>query len=84
MISCKIVTLIVTVTICNAVSLQAPGDEDPECLTSPDRPSTVNQEILMASFNYANLLERDGGPWIVVNEREINDPMSAGNATTVN
>jgi len=56
------------------------GDEDPECLKSPNRPSTINQNILLASFNYANLLESDGGPWAVVDEDQNNDLM-AGNST---
>ena len=44
----------------------APGDADEVCLTSPLRPLLVNQDILMASFNYGSLVEGSGGPWAVV------------------
>ena len=82
MCSIKVAALLTLcfITTCTAV---APGDEDQECLTSPNRPSTVNHEILMASFNYVNLLENDGGPWIVVDEDENNDPMAGNSIPTV-
>ncbi|XP_065901652.1 uncharacterized protein [Dysidea avara] len=44
----------------------APGDADEVCVTSPLRPLLVNQDILMASFNYRSLVEGSGGPWAVV------------------
>ena len=65
-----IITSLYIIATCNAI---APGDEDQECLTSPNRPSTYNREVLMASFNYMNLLENDGGPWVVVDEDGNND-----------
>lgn len=74
--------VVASLTISRAVS-QSPGDEDNECLTSTDRPSTVNQNILMATFNYANLLENDGGPWAVVDEDENNDSMDGNSIPTV-
>ena len=48
---------------------QAPGDEDGRCKT---RTSVINQEILMWSFNYNNLIEKNG-PWIVLDEDDNND-----------
>ena len=65
-------------TLTGAVS-QAPGDEDRECLTS-DRPLIPNQKILMASFNYANLLNSSGGPWIVVGEDAHDQAMGGDNS----
>ena len=67
-----IISLYIIIATCSATV--APGDEDQECLASPNRPSTYNREVLMASFNYMNLLENDGGgPWIVVDEYGNND-----------
>lgn len=68
--------------IASCTARTAPGDEDQECLTSPDRPSAINQEILMSTFNYQSLLEDDGGPWIVVDEDENNDKNSS-NTTSI-
>ena len=65
-----IITSLYIIATCSAI---APGDEDQECLTSPNRPSTYNREVLMASFNYMNLLENDGGPWIVVGNSDSQD-----------
>ena len=56
----------------------APGDEDQVCtgaesVNASDLPD-IDQEILMASYNYADLLETNGGPWISVaqnNEDEL-------------
>ena len=59
---------------------QAPGDEDLECLTS-DRPLVPNHKILMASFNYVDLLKSNGGPWIVVDEDGNNHPVGGNNPT---
>ena len=33
-----------------------------------------NQEILMSSYNYANLLETNGGPWISVVQNDDDEP----------
>ena len=56
----------------------APGDEDQVCAeagSGSDLPDIdVNQEILMASYNYANLLEINGGPWISVVENNHGEP----------
>ena len=51
---------------------QAPGDEDGNCKTHRYRPSVINQEILMWSFNYNDLIEKNG-PWIILNEDDNND-----------
>ena len=56
----------------------APGDEDDVCVEP-----VSNQEILMASFNYRNLLERVGSPWVVVNQDNNNDGFSFASSTTV-
>ena len=55
---------------------QAPGDEDRICQTLIGRPAVVNQEILMWSYNYRNLLEDEGGQWIVVDEDSNNEGFS--------
>ena len=47
---------------------QAPGDEDERCLED-----IVNEEDLMSSFNYRNLLTSGGGPWSVVNDDNNSD-----------
>ena len=62
----------------------APGDEDDMCVEP-----VINQEILMASFNYANLLESGysgsfrRGPWVVVNQDNNNDGLTFSSLTTV-
>ena len=56
----------------------APGDEDQVCVTP-----VLDQEILMASFNYRNLLEGSGGPWTVVDEDDNNDGLIFTSLTTV-
>ena len=54
-----------------AVTRQAPGDEDSRCLEFfPVRP--VNMEILMSSFNYEDLLGTSG-PWITLPNNSVND-----------
>ena len=58
---------------------QAPGDEDDSCLED-----VVNEEDLMSSFNYRNLLPSNGGPWTVVNDDNNNDGLTFGSLTTVN
>ena len=72
-----ILTFLCIIATCAATI--APGDEDQECLASPNRPSTLNREVLMASFNYENLTN-DGGPWIVVDE-DGNSDITVGNGT---
>ena len=57
---------------CTATS-QVPGDEDQGCSTPP----TFNQETLLDSSNYANLLN---GTWTVVDNDNNNDPI--GNIST--
>ena len=70
---CFLVFLLVTV---RATTGQAPGDEDDFCLRD-----VVNEETLMSSFNYENLVRR--GPWTVVNVDDNNDDLSFTSATTV-
>ena len=62
-----------------AISGQAPGDEDDLCLRLTTRPSFANQIVLMSSRNYQHLIEEDG-PWIVVDR----DNNNGGTSTTVN
>ena len=64
----------------HATTGQAPGDEDNACLGNPLRPTVINQDILMASFNYRELLEGNGGPWIVV-DRDTNNDVRGGTST---
>ena len=74
----SIVVLFVSFFAVNSAQ-QAPGDEDDLCLLVSYRPSVVNQEILMWSFNYRNLLENQGARWLVLDEDSNND----GSSTTV-
>ena len=60
----------------------APGDEDQVCVTVTVTP-VLNQEILMTSFNYRNLLEGNGAPWTVVDEDDHNNVLRFGSSTTV-
>ena len=55
---------------------QAPGDKDQEC----NAPQSFNQEILLDSSNYANLLN---GTWTVVDNDNNNDPMEGTSTPTV-
>ena len=56
-----------------AVTGQAPGDEDSSCLQhSPIIPAPVNMEILMSSFKYNNLLGISG-PWITLPSNSVSD-----------
>ena len=73
----RIVVLLMSFFVINSAQ-QAPGDEDELCLSLPSRPPVVNQEILMWSRSYRDLLERDA-PWIVLDEDNNND----GTSTTV-
>ena len=56
-----------------AVLGQAPGDETVSCLTRITRQSFANQILLMSSHNYNDLIQREGGQWIVRNEDDNND-----------
>jgi len=56
---------------------QAPGDADEACMNVSSRPSVVNQDILMASYDYYQLLESNGGPWAVVDSDGNNDVIAA-------
>ena len=69
--------LLVLVTV-HATIGQAPGDEDERCLED-----IVNEEDLMSSFNYRNLLRSNGGPWTVVDDDNNNDNLTFASVTTV-
>ena len=56
----------------------APGDEDDVCVEP-----VSNQEILMASFYYRDLVQRVGSTWVVVNQDNNNDGLPFGSSTTV-
>ena len=56
-----------------AILGQAPGDETVSCLTRITRQSFANQILLMSSHNYNDLIQREGGQWIVRNEDDNND-----------
>ena len=58
-----------------AISGQAPGDEDDTCLTLIGRSSFANQMVLMSSRNYRNLIDGEG-PWIVVDRDNNNNGIS--------
>ena len=60
----------------------APGDEDDVCVELGVE-TVSNQEILMASFYYRNLVQRVGSPWVVVNQDNNNDGLPFGSSTTV-
>lgn len=57
----------------HATTGQAPGDAEELCLNARSRPPVVNQEILLANFNYGSLLQSSGGPWAVVDLDDNND-----------
>ncbi|XP_065890002.1 ephrin type-B receptor 3-like isoform X2 [Dysidea avara] len=59
----------------HATTSQAPGDANEVCVTSPLRPTVVNQDILMASFDYGDLV-KDNGPWAVVDLDGNNDELA--------
>ena len=71
--------LLVTV---QATTGQAPGDEDEECVMD-----VVNEEVLMSSFNYRNLVPdidlAPEAPWSVVNNDTNNDNLPFASTTTV-
>ena len=72
-------TLLLLVIV-QATTGQAPGDEDERCLQD-----VVNEEDLMSSFNYRNLVPSVNGvgPWTVVDDDNNNDGLTFTSATTV-
>lgn len=74
MLSVIVVFLLYMSRIITGNTPQAPGDEDATCFVRDS--DSVNREILMASFNYRNLLEDDGGPWTVVDADNNNQGSS--------
>ena len=66
-------TLLLAIVTAVIKGQAASGDADQVCVIYPFRPSVVNQHILMASFDYRNLLESIGGPWVVVDKDGNND-----------
>ena len=73
--------VLIAITV-HATTGQAPGDVDQVCLTTPTRPSVVNQDLLMASFDYRDLIV-NGGPWAVVDRDDNNNPVSGSPTPTV-
>ena len=69
--------------IVQATTGQAPGDEDEICLRR--LVDIANEEVLMSSFNYRNLVPRYSGvgPWTVVNDDNNNDGLTFSSVTTV-
>ena len=65
----------------HATTSQAPGDANEVCVTSPLRPTVVNQDILMASFDYRDLVD-DMGPWAVV-DLDGNNVEAAGSRSPI-
>ena len=57
---------------------QAPGDEDERCLED-----IVNEEDLMSSLDYRNLVRSRGGPWTVIDDDNSNDNLTFTSDTTV-
>ena len=70
--------ILLLLVIVQATTGQAPGDEDDGCLED-----VVNEEDLMSSFNYRNLVPSGGEPWTVVNDDDNNDGLTFGSLTTV-
>ena len=76
---CSFLLLLVTV---QAATGQAPGDEDDDCVKD-----IVNEEVLMSSFYYKNLVPdvdlAPEAPWSVVNNDSNNDNQPFASVTTV-
>ena len=70
--------LLLLLVAVRAITGQAPGDEDNICLQD-----VLNEEDLMSSFNYRNLVQDRGGPWTVVNNDDNNDAFTSTSVTTV-
>ena len=71
-------SLILLLVIVQATTGQAPGDEDNFCLED-----VVNEEILMGSLYYRNLVSGNGAPWTVVDDDNNNDGLTFSSSTTV-
>jgi len=67
------VLLIITVHVTTG-QRQAPGDEDQLCIDNLLRPQIVNQDILMASFDYVDIIQTTDAPWAVVDLDGNNNP----------
>ena len=76
---CSFLLLLVTV---QATTGQAPGDEDESCVED-----VVNEEVLMSSLYYRNLVPdvvlAPEAPWSVVNNDSNNDNQPFASLTTV-
>ena len=70
--------LLLLLVAVRAITGQAPGDEDDVCLQD-----VLNEEGLMSSFNYRDLVSSRGGPWTVVNNDDNNDMLTSTSVTTV-
>ena len=70
--------ILLLLVVVQATTGQAPGDEDDSCLED-----VVNEEDLMSSFNYRNLVPSRGGPWTVVNDDNRNDGLTFSSRTIV-
>ena len=70
-------SFILLLVIVQATTGQAPGDEDGACLED------VNEEVLMSSLNYRNLVSGNGAPWSVVDNDNNNDNFGLTSSTTV-
>ena len=72
--------ILLLLVIVQAITGQAPGDEDERCLED-----VVNEEVLMSSSNYRNLVQGFSGvgPWTVVNDDHNNDGLTLTSFTTV-
>ena len=71
-------SFILLLVIVQATTGQAPGDEDDGCLKD-----VVNEEVLMSSLYYRNLVSGNGAPWSVVNVDNNNDGLPFASSTTV-
>ena len=72
--------ILLLLVIVQATTGQAPGDEDGQCVED-----VVNEEDLMSSFNYKNLVPSTSGvgPWTVVDDDNNNDDSPFASVTTV-
>ena len=71
-------SFILLLVIVQATTGQAPGDEDDVCLED-----VVNEEVLMSSLYYRNLISGDEAPWTVVDNDSNNDGLPFASRTTV-
>ena len=70
--------LLLLLVAVRAITGQAPGDEDGVCLQD-----VFNEEDLMSSLNYRDLVPSRGGPWAVVNNDDNNDGFTSISVTAV-